>query len=185
MRDRLLVLLYAAAVVVATTFHELWLIAGLLAAAALLAGRGFSRIARRALVAVALFTSAVMVTYALATLVQGTFSAGTIALITLRVLTLTFMTLLLADRINLFRAFAFSRTLLYLVTLTVSQALTLRRLGEDFRLALRSRTLARPSARALTRHGAATAAFFIDKSMSDASEVAQAMRSRGFFDDQG
>jgi cobalt/nickel transport system permease protein len=185
MRDRFLVLLYAAAVVVATTFHELWLIAGLLAATSLLAGRRFWPIARRALVAVALFTSAVMATYAVATLVQGTFSAPAVALIILRVLTLTFMTMLLADRINLLGVFAFSRTLVYLVTLTTSQALTLRRIGEDFRLSLRSRTLARPSARALTRHGAATAAFFIDKSMSDAAEVTQAMKSRGFFDDQG
>jgi cobalt/nickel transport system permease protein len=185
MRDRILLLAYAIAVVTATSVHSLWLLAGMLAAGVLLAGPRRGAIARRALLAVVLFTSVVLIAYAVTSLLQGTFSGRYLALITLRVLTLTYLTLLLAERVNLIRAFDFSRTLLYVVTLATSQVLTMRRVFDEFRQALRSRTLERPSAATVYRHGAATAAFFVEKSVHDATEIAQAMRSRGFFDDQG
>jgi hypothetical protein len=179
----MLLVLYAAAVVVATSVHSLWLLGAMLACAALLSGREWRRLARRSLVAVALFTSTVLIAYTAVSLYQGTFSGRYVALITLRVLTLTYMTMLLGRRVNLFRAFDFSHTLLYVVTLATSQILTMRRMLDEFRHALKSRTLDRPTASNLHRHGAATAAFFINKSVGDAGEIAQAMKSRGFFDD--
>jgi len=185
MKDRLLLLVYVAAVVVATSVHDLWLLAGMLLCAVLLGGERRWRIARRALAAVALFASAVLIAYTVSALIQDRFSGRYLGLISLRVVTVTYLTLLLAERINLFRAFACSRTLLYVVTLATSQVLTMRRMFDEFRQALRSRTIERPSPSTLVRHGSATAAFFIERSARDAAETAQAMRSRGFFDDQG
>lgn len=183
MKDRLMLLAYLAAVLLATSIHDpLYLAAGLVVAA-LLAGRRLPRIFGRAALAILLFNSVVTVSYVALSLWQGTFSGGYVLLVNLRVFLLTVLTFLLAERFNPFRAFAFSSSLLYLTTLCYSQVLTLRRLFGEFRYAFRSRSIVRPGLRDLYRHGAATAAFFLHKSVSDAGEIAQAMSSRGFFND--
>jgi cobalt/nickel transport system permease protein len=108
-----------------------------------------------------------------------------VALVNLRVLLLTSMTFLLGQRVNLFAALSFSRTLLYLLTIAYGQIVTFRRLMADFRLGLESRSLNRPRPIDIFRHGAATAAFFLKRSHRGAADVTQAMASRGFFHDQG
>lgn len=183
MRDRLMLLAYLAAVLLATSVHDPRVLGAGLLIVALLCGRAFPRILRRAVLAILLFNSAVTVSYIVLSLWQGTFSGQYVLLVNLRVLLLTTMTFLLAERLNPFRAFAFSKSLLYLTTLCYSQVLTLRRLLGEFRFAFRSRSIVRPGLRELYRHGAATAVFFLHKSVSDAGEIAQAMTSRGFFND--
>ena len=76
MRDRCILVLYAAAVVAATTLHSLPLLAGMLAGAVLLAGHRRGRIARRALLAVALFTSMVLIAYTVSALLTARSLAG-------------------------------------------------------------------------------------------------------------
>jgi len=183
MRDRLLLLLYLALVLLATSVHDPWILGGLLAAAALAAGRDLLRIAKRATLAILFFNAVITVSYAALSLWQGSFSGHYLLLMNLRVFLLTFLTFLLVRHINPYRAFAFSRSLLFLTALCTSQVLTMRRLYDEFRLALRSRSIVRPGLRDLYRHGAATAAFFLHKSVSDAGEIARAMTSRGFFND--
>jgi cobalt/nickel transport system permease protein len=183
MKDRLMLLAYLAAVLLATSVHDLRFLAAGLVVAALLAGRRLPRILRRAALAILLFNSMVTVSYIALSLWQGNFWGHYVLLINLRVFLLTTMTFLLAERFNAFRAFAFSPSLLYLTTLCYSQVLTLRRLFGEFRQAFRSRSIVRPGLGDLYRHGAATAAFFLHKSVSDAGEIAQAMSSRGFFND--
>jgi cobalt/nickel transport system permease protein len=100
----------------------------------------------------------------------------------LRVYLLTYLTLWLSARVNLFRALDFSRTLVFLLTLAYSQALSLRRVYQEFRLALRSRTIGRLAARDVYRHRASLGGFLLDKSLHEATDIAQALRSRGFFD---
>ena len=183
MRDRLGLFLYLGLVVLITTIHDLGFLAAMLALAAVVAGRDVLRIARRAGLAMFLFSSVVIVSYSVAALVRGDFSAGFVALITLRVFLLAYLTFLLQLRINLFRAMGFSRTLLYTLTLAYGQVLTFRRLFADFRLALKSRSITPPRISILYRHGAATASFFLNKSLKDSTEITQAMASRGFFSD--
>jgi hypothetical protein len=180
LRDRVFLLLYAAAVLLATSVHDLRLLAGLLALAFLLAGRGLPRLAGRAALALLLFNGLVTLSYAALALYRGDFSWRYVALVNLRAFLVTFLTLLAARRIDPFAAFGFSRTLLYLLTLVYSQTLTLRRLFGEFTLALKSRTIGRPPARDLYRHGAAASALLMRKSLHDAADIAQAMRSRGF-----
>jgi cobalt/nickel transport system permease protein len=183
MRDRLMLLAYLAAVLAATSVHDPRILGAMLAVAALLAGRGLPGIARRALLAILLFNSVVSISYAVLSLWQGTFTWHYLLLMNLRVFLLTFLTFLLARRFNPYRAFAFSRSLLFLTALCMSQVVTLRRLFGEFRFALRSRCITRPGLGDRYRHGAATAAFFLHKSVNDAGEIARAMTSRGFFND--
>jgi cobalt/nickel transport system permease protein len=182
MSDRVGLLAYLAAVVAVTGVHSPAALAGGLAVAVLIAGRRRWRYARRALLAVALFNGVVTLSYAALALWQGRFSGEYVLLLNLRVLLLTYLTFLAADRVNLLRALAFSPTLGYLVSLAYSQSLTFRRVFQDFRQALASRSLEPPSARAVLRHGAATGSYFVDKSLQETAAIGQALRSRGFFD---
>ena len=184
MRDRLGLLAYLACVVAATSVHDPRLLAGGIAAAGLVAGRDCLRLARRAVVAILLFNTVVTVSYVITASMRGEFSVRYVLLINLRVFFLTYLTFLLHSRINPFRALAFSRTLLFLLTVAYGQIVTFQRLLADARLALRSRSLARPGLKDLYRHGAATAVGSLGKSLGAATEITQAMSSRGFFHDQ-
>ncbi len=154
-----------------------------LVVALLLAGRRLPRVAKRAALAILIFNSMITVSYVALSLWQGTFTGQYVLLMNLRVFLLTFLTFLLVEHFNPFRAFSFSRSLLFLTSLCYSQVLTQRRLFGEFRFALRSRSIVSPGLRDLYRHSAATAAFFLHKSVSDAGEIARAMTSRGFFND--
>lgn len=180
MRDRIFLALYAAAVVTATMVHDVRLLAAGIAAAMLVAGRRAPRLAKRTALAVLLFHSVVMLSYAAISLAGGGGSLSYVLLASARVFLLTFLTFLLADRVNLFRALAFSRTLSHLFTLAWSQTLVFQRLLGDFRLALRSRALTRLTAAEILRHGGSTAAWFLRKSLHTSTEITQAMKSRGF-----
>lgn len=185
MKDRLALLAYLTCVVAATSLHDPRLLAVGIAAAALLAWRDCLRVARRAAAAILLFNAVVSVSYAIAAGWRGELSPRYLVLINLRVFFITYLTFLLHSRINPFRALAFSRTLAYLLAIAYGQAVTFQRLLADARLALRSRSIARPGLRDLYRHGAATVVCSLGKSLGAATEITQAMSSRGFFHDQG
>ncbi len=185
MRDRAALLVYLVAVVLVTAVHDpRWLAAGIIAAG-VAAGRDWLRIARRAALAILLFNTIVTASYVILATVRGELSLRFVLLINLRVFLLTYLTFLLHRRINPFRALAFSKTLLYLTVLAHGQVVTFQRLLADARLALRSRSLSRPRLRDLYRHGAANAVCLLGKSLGAATEITQAMSSRGFFHDQG
>jgi cobalt/nickel transport system permease protein len=183
MRARLALLAYLAAIVLATTIHEIGLLAvGLLLVLAL-AGRGWLRILRRACIAILLFNLIVTLSYAVIAALQGTFSPDFVVLVNLRVLLLTCLTFLFATRVNPLEALAFSRTLTFLFTLAYSQSMAFKQALEDFRLAFRSRCIEQVGLRDRYRHSASTGVHFLDRSLHRATEITQVMRSRGFFDD--
>ncbi len=181
MKDRLLLAAYAGAILVVTSVHDLRFLTGCLAAIFALAGRDLPRVARRSVASIALFNSIVTIAYVAASLIRGNLSVYYVAPINARVFTLTSLTFLMVLRVNLFEALSFSRSLTYLLTLAATQALTFGRLSEDFRMAFKSRTIDRVSARDLYRHAASTGAFFLEKSLENVSEVTHALKSRGFF----
>ncbi|MFH1279042.1 MAG: ABC transporter permease [Candidatus Eisenbacteria bacterium] len=180
MKDRFFLGVYLAAVITATMVHDPRILAAGLAGAAVLAGRRAPRIAVRAFTAVVLFQGFVLLSYGALSLLRGGGSAGYVLLAGTRVFTITFFTFLVADRVNLFRALAFSRTLSSLLVLAWGQIATFRRVLADFRLALESRAIDRPAVRDLFRHGGSAGAWFLRKSLHSSAEITQAMKSRGF-----
>ncbi|MFH1679616.1 MAG: ABC transporter permease [Candidatus Eisenbacteria bacterium] len=183
MRDRAALLLYVAAVVCATLLHDVLFLAAALAAAVLFSGRSAPRLAARAARAILIFNAVVTVSYAAISLLRGSFEPVYLLRMNLRVFLMTYLTFFLISRINPFRALSFSPALLYLFTLAYGQIAVFRRLYDDFRLALRSRSPAKIRRRDLYRHAGATGAFLLEKALHDSTEIAQAMRSRGFFSD--
>ncbi len=183
MRDRVRFGLYIAAVFGITMVHEMRLLVAGMGIVILLSGRDFRRIARKAALAIVFFNSIVTVSYVLVSVVQGNFSGYYVALINMRVFLLTSLTFLARERIDPFRVVGFSRSLSYFAVIAYGQVLTLTRFFQDFRQALRSRSIRRLSVGDLVRHNASLATSLLRKSVHDTSEIAHAMRSRGFFDD--
>jgi cobalt/nickel transport system permease protein len=181
MKDRLLLLGYAVAVLAATSIHDpLWLVVGLLLAFAA-AGREAPTIGWRALRAVLVFNLVISVGYAASALFGQTVSVDYLILVNLRVFLLIFLTFTLAARVDFLRAVNFSRPLTYLTTLVLSQIITFRRVFEDLRLAGESRRLRRLRLRESYLQSAAAAVHLFDRAEHDAREIALAMRARGFF----
>jgi len=181
MKDRLLLLGYAIAVIAATSVHDPWWLAAGLLGAVLLAGRQAPAIAGRALRAVVFFSLVVSVGYAAGALFGQTVSVEYLIRINIRVYLLIFLTFVLTARIDLLRALSFSRSLTYLATLTLSQIITFRRLFQDMRLAAESRRLRRLRLRDGYLQSASAAVQLFDKAERTSGEIALAMRSRGFF----
>ncbi|NIM65430.1 MAG: hypothetical protein GTO51_05495 [Candidatus Latescibacteria bacterium] len=183
MRDKIIFILYFGSVVSITYIHNIGFLLAGLGVVALISQKSLPRIAKKAAIAIAFFNFIVTISYCTLSVIKGNFSIHYIALINLRVFLLTSLTFLVAGRINPFKALGLSRSILYLLTLAYSQVLTMQRLFDEFRQARRSRSIARLSMRDMYRHGASTGAFLLRKSINDATEISQAMRSRGFFND--
>ena len=181
MKDRLLLLGYAIAVIAATSVHDPWWLATGLLAAVALAGRRAPTIARRALRAVVFFSLVVSVGYAGGALFGQSVSIEYLIRINIRVYLLIFLTFLLTAKVDFLRALNFSRSLTYLATLALSQIITFRRLFEDLRLAAESRRLRRLRLRDGYLQSASAAVQLFDKAERTSGEIALAMRSRGFF----
>jgi energy-coupling factor transporter transmembrane protein EcfT len=181
MKDRLLLLGYAAAVLAATLVHDpLWLGAGLLAAM-LAAGRDAPRLLRRTLLAMLAFSAVVSLGYLAAGLIAGNLDPEYLIRINIRVCLLTFLTSLLVARVDFLRALNSWPTASYLATLILSQVVTFRRLFDELRQAAQSRRLRRLGLRAGYTQSAGAAVQLFDKAERTAGEIALAMRSRGFF----
>ncbi len=182
MKDRTALALYLCSLILITSVHDLVFLSVCLAVAVLVAGRSWRQIAKKAGLAILIFNSIVTLSYVVMSTLQGRVSFHYVWLINLRVFLLTYLSFLLVERINLFKAFAFSRRLTVVVALAYSQTMVFRRLFDDFRLARQSRTFTRLGAGDLYRQGTAMGSFFLIKSLSDATSVTEAMKSRGFFD---
>jgi len=183
MKEKVALVSYLAGVLIATSIHSIPALAVMLAVVLALAGRAAPRVAWRALRTVLLFSAVVTLSYVVVAAIDGRLSGRFVALLNLRVFLLACGTFLLTERINLFRAFSFSRTLSRILALAYGQILTFRRVLAEFGLALRSRSPKKPTARRILTHGGSTGAWFLRKSLHRSTEITAAMRSRGLFDD--
>ncbi len=183
-RHRLLLLGYLACVVTGTLVHDPWLL-GIGAALVLLsAGRQAGRLWWRATRAALPFVLAVSLGYLLMARGDLDQAARTLLPLNLRVLLLTVLAFRIIPVIDLQQALGFSRTLRFVLILATSQVLTFRRLFRDFQLALAARSPRRVGLLAALRHGAATSAWFLARAEQDATEITQALETRGYFLDR-
>ncbi len=184
MKDRLLLALYLVLVIAATMIHNpLWLGIALVCTITS-ATRKIPTVGRRTLRAALPFALSVSLGF----LIVGRSNLHDTGLallrLNLRVLLMTGLAFRILPSINLSRALGFSETLQYVVTLTTAQLLSFRRLFTDFRQALETRSPQGVGLLVAIRHGASTAAWFLRRAEHDATELTQAMTTRGFFLDQ-
>jgi len=182
-RDSVCFLLYLAGVLFLTSFHGMAVMAGAAIVLAVFSGRSFFRLAKRTFFALLLFNSAVSISYMLLSMTRGAPFLAPLLLINARTYLLTFSTFLLIERVNLFSALSFSKTLTFLLTLSYSQILTFRRLLSELLLSMKSRTIIRPGRRDLYRFVSSAVYLFLDRSIRNSREITLAMKSRGFRND--
>lgn len=182
MRDRLWLVAYLAAVLAIGFLHRPMALALLLAVAVLATGRDRWRLLRRALLAVLAFNLSVSLGHVLIAGLDDGLSWSYLALVNLRVLLLVYLGFWTITRIDLGVAVRFSPTLSMLLTLTMGQIATFRRLVADHRLAFTSRSPGVPRLIDRSRHAAAQGVHLLDKSVQASTEITQAMRARGCFD---
>ncbi|MBT2970749.1 MAG: hypothetical protein B6D72_10410 [gamma proteobacterium symbiont of Ctena orbiculata] len=183
MHDRYWLLLYLLAVVVVTLSHQpYFLLLGLLAVI-LLSGPLRWRLLRKGLLSMLLFNTAVSLGYLAIALMRDEFRADYLLLINARVLLLVMLGFWLSARINIAKALRFSSTLSFLATLAAGQIQLMSRLINDYRIAFESRCVKRPDWRERSRLAVAQTEALVEHSHHAATEISQAMRSRGVFDD--
>jgi cobalt/nickel transport system permease protein len=103
-------------------------------------------------------------------------------LISLRTLCMASLTLIFIRTFNLYSALSFSKSLSYLLVLSVSHLLLYRRSYKEFMQALKSRSPGKPNREELLSFTKSTLECLFEKALRDAEETSQAMRSRGFSD---
>lgn len=184
MTDTVKVICFVSSVILVTCIHDLTFLLAAAVLIAILSGRSYGRIAKRAFFAVVLFNSVVTLSYIVIMSIGEGVSWHYVILVNTRVFVLTSLTFLTIESVDPFRAVDFSRTLTHLLTLTYSQILTLRRTAGEFKQAFISRSPSRPGLFHLIRHSASVGAYFITRSIHDADDIAQAMKSRGFSGDR-
>ena len=185
MRDRVLALVYLAAIL-AISMNQDVRVLGIFCVLVLLAcGRQGPRLARRALLATVFFTGLVSLAWLATSFVDGTIPTTALIRLNLRVFTLTTLTFLAASRLDIRRITAFWPRLRTLVVLILAQVGVYRRLLSDFRLAAKSRTWRRPALKDSLGMGAATGAAILRRAEHEAEQMTHGMISRGFFLDPG
>ncbi|WP_316364396.1 hypothetical protein [Candidatus Thiodiazotropha sp. CDECU1] len=183
MSDLRWVLLYLLAVVVVTLIHQpLYLCIGLIAVV-LLSGSLRWRLLRKAFFSMLLFNLTVSLGYLAIALIRDELRMDYLLLINSRVLLLVMLGFWLSARINFANALRFSPTLAFLTTLAAGQIRLMSRVINDYRTAFESRCLKRPNWRERTRLAVAQTEAVVEQSHHAATEISQAMRSRGVFND--
>jgi cobalt/nickel transport system permease protein len=174
---------YALAVAILSLVHDPRVLAVVLLLTLGVAGREAPGVARRALLAVVLFSGVVSVAYAASQFWRGDSPWAWLLRTNLRVLALTTLTLTVAGRVDLVGATARLPALQFVVILTLAQIRTLRRLWTDFRSALKSRALRRPGPGDALRHGGAAGGALLRRAEHDLEARLRTMEARGFFVD--
>ncbi len=181
MKDKIALLFYLIGVVVLTFIHDLLLLSIISIALFFLAGKEFIEIFRKSVVSVVLFNGIITVSYIGYALYTGKPWLEYVLLINLRVFVITYLTFLFVSKVNLFNAFSFSKTLMYLLTLSYTQILIVKRQFEEFKMALTSRVIDRPTRKDSYNFLSKVTYYFLSRSMQSTKEIADAMKSRGFF----
>lgn len=178
---RLSLLIYLTLVVAGTMIHDPLVLGGAALVVILSSGTGIGSLLRRAILAALPFVLAVTLGYLVVARHQLDQAGAVLVPLNLRVLLLTLLAFRILPHINLQQALGFSRTLRFVLILATSQVLTFRRLFTDFQQALAARSARRIGLLAALRHGAATSAWFLARAEHDATEMTQALETRGYF----
>jgi len=163
--------------VMLTAVHQVEFYLAVLFITALLSGKEFFRLMKRSVSAVLLFSTAVNLSY----LAVHGLDWHYLLLLNLRVIDMTFLTLLFISKVNLFRLLGFSKSLTYLLVVSYSQILLFRKYYGELTMALKSRSIKKPTLKERINFLRSATGFFIRKSVENSQEISLAMKSRGFF----
>ncbi|SNZ07040.1 cobalt/nickel transport system permease protein [Persephonella hydrogeniphila] len=180
MKDKLILAFYITSIILLTTVHNIYFLLSFLIFLFVLSNKDTFNILKKTVISVIAFNSVVSISYIILSIIRNTGWLEYITLLNLRVITITFMTFLFINRVNIIKAFSFSKTAQYLLTISYSQILRYRKTFEEFKYSLKSRTV-KPEIKDMYNFTSAVFLYFLNKSFRDSKEISQAMKSRGFF----
>ena len=183
MKDKLFFVLYLLGIIALTSVHNLWFFVVFLSFLFVFSGKDIFSILKKTAFSIILFNSIVSISYIIYSVLKNQEWFEYIILLNLRVFTITFMTFLFIQKINIFKALSFSKTLQFLLVLSYSQILIYKKSFNEFKLALKSRTIQKPERKDMYNFISRVSYFFLNKSINNSKEISQAMKSRGFFID--
>lgn len=184
LKDKIFVFLYLLSILLLTTVHHnIYIFIFFIIIVYFLSWKNCFHILKKTFKAIFILNSVVSLSYFVISQFKNNYSSDFLLLFNLRVFSLTSLTFLFIRRVNLFNGFSFSKTLSFLLCLSYSQIITYKRIFEEFRFSLKSRTIKilKPKHRWLSI--SSLIYFFLNKSISNSKEITLAMKSRGFFND--
>ncbi len=183
MKDRIILFIYIALVVILTSIHKVEFFLLFLGVLFLISYKDLIYLAKKTILSIIFFNSVISISYILINLIKGKPWFDYILLLNLRVFSLTYLTFYIFSKINIFKALSFSRSLSYILTLSYSQILNFQKTYIDFKYSLKSRTIKKPKLSDLYNYISSVFYYFFNKSLKNSEEISQAMKSRGFFND--
>ena len=181
MGDKIFLLLYLVSVFILTSIHNLYFYSIFLLILMIISGKELIPVFKKSLISVIIFNFTISISYIIFCLLKNEEWLWYVVLLNLRVFTLTFLTFLFVSKVNIFKAFSFSKTFQYLLTLSYSQIITYTRSFEDFRFSMKSRLIQKPERKDIYAFISRIFSYFFKKTLENSKEISQAMRSRGFF----
>jgi cobalt/nickel transport system permease protein len=133
---------------------------------------------KRVIISIFLFNFAVTIGYIIMAYLKGFVAWEYLIYINLKVYTITLFVMLFFSRVNVVKFFEFSKSLSYMLTITLSMIYSYKKSLFEFKDAIKARG-GIEDFEFLKR----VFAFFLKKAMSDSKERALALKARGFFDD--
>ncbi len=183
MKDKILFTVYIALIILLTSIHSIYIFAFAILNLILISGNKALKILKKTFTSILLFNLIISVSYIIYCFSNSLPWFNYILLINLRVFSLTFLTFLFIEKVNLFKAFSFSKTVSFILILSYSQILSFKKYFDDFKLALKSRIINKPRLKDKYNFISNLFVFFLNKSINNTKEISEAMKSRGFFDD--
>ena len=139
-------------------------------------------ILRKAFYVCLLFNLLVSFTYFLIGLLSGQNRWEYLVMISLRSFSIALATFIAFRLINIYKVFDFSKSVSFLMIIVSSHIFTYLRLFEEFKNALKSRTIGHIGSNVKMVFISRLLEFFFEKSIRTSEELYQAMKSRGFYD---
>jgi len=140
------------------------------------------KVSLKAFKSMVFFNLSVTIGYVIESLIIGREFFDFIFLFNLRVFDIIFVTLFISSKINIIKAVSFSKPLQFLLIATLSQIQSFQKTFEDFKLALKSRTIKSMKEKDRKNFISSMFYFFLKKSLHNSKERTMALKARGFFD---
>ena len=178
MKDRIILFLLFIYIIGLTFIHNSTILISIGVVALLLSWK----VAIQSLKAIALFNISVTIGYIIKSIIYHTEFLDFIVMFNFRVFDIIFAVFYTIKRINLLKAFSFSKSLTFLLVATISQIESFKQSYYDFLLAFRSRTIKKLHETDKRKFISSMLYFFLQKSLHNSKERTLALKARGFFD---
>jgi len=182
LRDRILFGLYLLGLAIILSSHSFYLLGFFAILLLVLARTAWFKILKKALKSIFFFNIAISVGFLIIALLNQRPWMEYLLLFNLRVFDLTLTTLLFSHYVNIALALSFSKTLSFLLTISLSQIYSYQKSYENFTLSLKSRLIKKMSERSQKEFITSVFGYFFTKALYDSEEKSLALKARGFFD---